>query len=260
MSNIFSIFATQFEVDMNNKVLGLLVVTFILLWLVPLKGMSQGKASQKLSDQEAMAYKLYENGDYKQACDIYIQTTQAHNKEHSSEILRGLVLFFLVDIIGILFFLYIEKRKAYRLLVDKNADCAKRPVMNVGTIDFNDSDYSEGKDRQILEELQRLFEVEKVYLDGDITIESLATMLGTNRNVLSKIVNQHLKRTFPALLNMYRVNEAVRLLTEEKSRNYTIEAVAQMCGYNNRQVFHSAFKKETGLTPMEFRGVAMSKD
>lgn len=221
---------------------------------------AQGKSAIKLSDQEKTAYSLYQEGRYKEACDIYITTTEAHNSVQSTRLVVGLTIFLLVDVIGVLFFLYVEKRKAYRLLVDKNADCAQRPVMSMTAIDFDAVDVSEGRDRQLIEQLHELLEVDKVYLDSDLTIESLATRVGANRNVVSKLVNQHLGRTFPSLLNQYRVNEAVRLLTDPSTKNYTIEAIAQMCGYNNRQVFHSAFKKETGLTPTEFRGVAMSRD
>lgn len=236
------------------------ILLFMLLILVGTAASAQGKSAPRLTDEEQKAYQLYTQGSYQQACEILLRTTHLRSAEHSSRIVYGLSVFFLVDIVGILFFLYIEKRKAYRLLVDKNADCAKRPVMNTAAIDFEGADVSDGKDRQILEALQRLFELDKVYLESDLTIEALAQRLGTSRNVLSKVVNHHLGRTFPALLNQYRINEAVRLLTEGKSQNYTIEAVAQMSGYNNRQVFYSAFKKETGITPTEFRSAAISKD
>lgn len=228
--------------------------------LLPHQVFSQGKALPRLSQQEDHAYELYQEGRYKEACEIYIHTTQGHNERLTSKVISGLTIFFLVDIIGILFFLYVEKRKAYRLLVDKNTECARRPVINTASINFEETDVADGHDRCILEEVQRLLETEKIYLDGDLTIEQLASRLGTNRNTLSKLVNHHLGRSFPALLNQYRINEAVRMLTNPQSANYTIEAIAQMCGYNNRQVFHSAFKKETGLTPTEFRQVAHSKD
>lgn len=221
---------------------------------------AQGKAALRIDNQEDQAQWLYEQGEYQQACEILMATAQARHEKHSNRVIHGITLFFLIDIIGILFFLYIEKRKAYKLLVDKNSDCARRPVMNTATIDFANTNIAEGKDQVFLEELQRLFESEKIYLDSDLTIESLASRMGTNRSILSKLINQHLGRTFPTLLNQYRVGEAVRLLTDAKCSNYTIEAIGQMCGYNNRQVFHSAFKKEAGLSPSEFRNVARSQD
>lgn len=241
---------------MRNRIVCLLLLCVVSVGVCQ----AQGKSTKRLSDQEKQAFSLYQEGRYREACDIYIATTKAHNSVQNARLVVGLTIFLLVDVIGVLFFLYVEKRKAYRLLVDKNADCAKRPVMSMAAIDFGAVDVSEGRDRQLLEMLHQLLEGEKVYLDSDLTIESLAARMGSNRNVVSKLVNQHLGRSFPALLNQYRVNEAVMLLTDSSAKNYTIEAIAQMCGYNNRQVFHSAFKKETGLTPTEFREVAKSRD
>ena len=236
-----------------------LLLLFVVFW-APINFIwGQGKSLERLSDKENEAYVLYQQGHYKEACDLYISCSQNRKKDLTEQVLRGLVIFFLIDIIGILLFLYAEKRKAYRLLVEKNTAIAKLPVVNASIINFSEST-SASKDSILLEALQKKLEIEKVYLDGDLTIESLSSELGTNRNILSKIINHHLGKTFPSLINQYRINEAIRMLGDPSNKKYTIEAVAQMCGYNNRQVFHNAFKKETGLTPISFRDVALSRD
>lgn len=221
---------------------------------------AQGKANKEIEKQEKLATSLYEQGKYKEACDIYISTNKIRNGENQSKILRGIASFFLVDIIGILFFLYIEKRKACKLLVEKNKMCASRPVINASTINYQDSDLDNENEKQLLEHLQQLFEKDKIYLDSELTIESLSSRLGVNRNLISRIVNQRIGCSFPTLLNHYRINEAIRLLTNNETKNYKMEAISLMSGYNNRQVFHSAFKKETGLTPTEFKNVSQSND
>ena len=100
------------------------------------------------------------------------------------------------------------------------------------------------------------FSEKKVFLDPSITIKELARKMGTNRATLSHIVNQYFHKTFPALLNQYRVNEALRLLTDSETRDWKLEVIGEMCGYRNRQVFHSAFKRETGITPNHFRKIS----
>lgn len=221
---------------------------------------AQGKASPRVEQLEENAFSLYKQGHYQEACDIYIATTAIRSGEHHNRIMEGLFIFLLVDIVGVFFFLYIEKRKAYRLLVEKNAQCAQRPVMSVASITYEENIPDSESDKIILEEVQRLFETEKIYLDSDLTIENLASRIGCSRQSLSHIINQYLECTFPTLLNRYRINEAVRLLTSPQSMHYKMEAISSMSGYNNRQVFHSAFKKETGLTPTEFKKVAQSRD
>lgn len=221
---------------------------------------AQGKAAPKLDRQEQEARRLYDAGQYRQACDILFHTTQARRNVEDSRIARGLLIFVLLDVTGVFFFLWIEKRKAYKLLVDKNTAVAQKPLINTFEFCFEGDENSEDHDRKILQQLQQLFEVEEKYKDSTLTVNTLAQELGVSRIELSRIINQQLKCTFPTLLNQYRIREAVRLLTDAKAGQYKLEAISEMCGYNNRQVFHAAFKKETGLTPVEFRNAAQAKD
>jgi len=236
--------------------------TLILLLLVTFSStlFAQGKAVPKVEQLEKKAFSLYQEGHYREACDLYITTTSLRSDADHSRVIGGLVIFLLVDVVGVFFFLYIEKRKAYKLLVDKNTQCAQLPVMNVSSISYDTLHPDSDVDRRILEQVQQLFEQEKIYLDSSLTIESLAAKIGCNRQTLSHCINQYMECTFPTLLNRYRVNEAIRLLTSPQTMNYKMESISLMAGYNNRQVFHSAFKKETGLTPSEFKQVAQSKD
>lgn len=251
---------TQYLVVMFNRRRLVCAFVFGVLLFPPIALLGQGKAMPSAEKLEQKAVQLYEKGQYREACELLMSTAEAQASRRETRYLHGLTVFFLIDIAGVFFFLYIEKRKAYRLVVEKNTECAQHPVINAAAIRFDGHDCMDNRDQQLLEQLQAMFEVDKVYLDADLTIETLASRLGTNRSNMSKVINQYLGKSLPAILSQYRINEAVRMLTDSKSRQYTIEAVAQMCGYNSRQVFHSAFKKETGLTPTEFRKIAHSKD
>lgn len=237
------------------------VVSFLALFLLSTTTIwAQGKREHGVDELEKKAYSLYQQGHYQEACDIYIQTTEARSGEHSSRIVRGLTIFLLVDIIGVLFFLYVEKRKAFALVVEKNKDCASRPVISTTSIHFAEEGVVDPHEKHIMEQLQELFEKEKIYLDSELNIDALSSQLGVNRTILSKVINQHVGCTFPTLLNHYRINESIRLLSNPETQNYKMEAISSLSGYNNRQVFHSAFKKETGLTPIEFKKVLLSNN
>ncbi|MCQ2295566.1 MAG: AraC family transcriptional regulator [Bacteroidales bacterium] len=234
------------------------IVPLIVFLLLPAISTAQGKRQHGVDEMEKKAYALYQQGHYREACDIYIQTTQARSGEHSSRVVRGLTLFLLVDIIGVLFFLYVEKRKAFTLLVEKNKECATRPVFSTSSIRFAEDGVVDPHEKHVVEQLQQLFEEGKIYLDSELSIDHLSSQMGVSRTVLSKVINQHVGCTFPTLLNHYRINEAIRLLSNSETQNYKMEAISSMSGYNNRQVFHAAFKKETGLTPLEFKKVLFS--
>lgn len=245
---------------MSNLLLHIRTLVFFLLVTSSSSLLAQGKAVPRVEQLEKKAFSLYQQGQYREACELYITTTSMRGDASHNRVIGALVIFLLVDVIGVFFFLYIEKRKAYRLLVDKNTQYAQLPVMNVAAISYDSLHPDSDVDRRILEQVHRLFEQEKIYLDNSLTIESLAAKLGCNRQTLSHCINQYMECTFPTLLNRFRVNEAIRLLTSPQTMNYKMEAISSMSGYNNRQVFHSAFKKETGLTPSEFKQAAQSKD
>lgn len=105
----------------------------------------------------------------------------------------------------------------------------------------------------ILQELKSklvLFEVNKDFLHKNITIDGLAKDLGTNRDYLSKSVNELKGKNFSQYLNELRINYIVEeLKSNEKLRKYTISAIAEDVGFNNSESFSNAFKKITGTLP-----------
>jgi len=220
---------------------------------------AQGKGQRQTDDNEKKAMECYSKGDYQKACEYFIQANKIKSNIKSSKLNFAIFLFFLIDAIGLFIFLYLEKQRAYKKLVRKNMEWATRTNKMEACLDKDNGEF-DTKEQQILTKLINLFTNDKIYLNSELNINEIAKQLGTNRSVLSKIINTYFNKTCPALLNEYRINEAVKLLMDTKTRNYKMEAISEMCGYNNRQVFHSAFKRETGVTPNDFRTMANSKD
>ncbi|MCG8483693.1 MAG: helix-turn-helix domain-containing protein [Clostridia bacterium] len=100
--------------------------------------------------------------------------------------------------------------------------------------------------------LQTLIEKDKIYLDPELTIEKVATNLGTNRSYLSRTVNTVYETNFPNFINEFRIQEVIRLISEGYAVTHTLETLANNSGFNNRSVFINAFKKYTGVTPSFF--------
>ena len=94
------------------------------------------------------------------------------------------------------------------------------------------------------------FEINKDFLQKNITSESLAKDLGTNRDYLSKSVNELKGKNFSQYLNELRVNYVVEELKSNKNlRKHTILSIANDIGYNSSESFANAFKKITGTLP-----------
>jgi YesN/AraC family two-component response regulator len=193
---------------------------------------------------------------------------QKQEKEKQTRIYLGLTIFILLDIVGMVFFLYLQQKRAYITLAKKNLEWAERSVQSANFLTALDKEHLEKDEERLLEmpDKQNLIAIikmlrkDKLYLNSDLTINDVAQSLGTTRNIVSKLINTYFHKSFPALLNEYRINEAIFLLKSETSYTYTLEAIGEMCGYKNRQVFHNAFKKITGVTPNVFRTMALSKE
>ena len=159
----------------------------------------------------------------------------------------------------VLLVIIINNRRAYHLLMKKNLksgqikDSLVFPSKDISYMSESVGDSSLAK--LLIETMQN----RDVYTDQNLNMQKLASLVGTNRTTLSHILNHDLHQTFSAFTNKYRIQYAVQLLSDSRYSKYKIETIGEMCGYANRQVFHSAFKKEIGITPTHFRKIAVSK-
>jgi AraC-like DNA-binding protein len=100
----------------------------------------------------------------------------------------------------------------------------------------------------------------KPYLKEDISIQTLAEMIGVNSHLLSQVINQFEHKNFFDFINSFRVEEAKKLLSSDKYEHYSAEGIGYECGFNTKATFYSTFKKYTGATPAEFRKNSYSAD
>ncbi len=71
---------------------------------------------------------------------------------------------------------------------------------------------------------------------------------------ISVLKNEKLEKSFFELLAEFRVRKAMEILASPEGDILTIEELAEQVGYNSKSAFNSAFKKQTGKTPSQFRG------
>lgn len=112
----------------------------------------------------------------------------------------------------------------------------------------------EGHDIELHKKLKDVMKRDKLYLDNDLTLAKLSEAVGITPHQLSKLINTAENKNFFRFINKYRVDEAMRLLSNKEYNNkYTILQVAFDSGFNNKNSFNKAFKEIAGLTPYEFR-------
>ena len=97
-------------------------------------------------------------------------------------------------------------------------------------------------------EIQRVIN-EKLYLQKDISLTVLAEKMNTNRTYLSKFILEEYS-SFYNFLNKYRIEEACRILKNEK--NIVLKRIYSRVGYRSPNTFYRAFKEIKKVTPGEY--------
>lgn len=94
------------------------------------------------------------------------------------------------------------------------------------------------------------FESSKGFIQNNLTLGKLAEDLDTNRDYLSKFINEEKGKNFSQYLNELRINYILlELKNDKKLRKYTISAIASEVGFSNSESFSNAFRRTTGTLP-----------
>ncbi|MGX1929911.1 helix-turn-helix domain-containing protein [Flagellimonas sp. 2504JD4-2] len=108
---------------------------------------------------------------------------------------------------------------------------------------------------EITNEIKIAFESEKLYKNNAVGLGDLSRHINRDRYKVSQVLNEYMSKNFYALLNQYRIEEAKELLLEHSS--LSVKAIMYEVGFNSKTSFYGAFKKETGLSPNDFRSLAL---
>jgi AraC-like DNA-binding protein len=111
-----------------------------------------------------------------------------------------------------------------------------------------------------LSKLEAYMEKEKPFIECDLTISELSNKLNISRHHLTQVINNKLNKNFYQFINEYRVNEAIRKMSEPRNNKYTLITIAYDCGFNSKSGFNSIFKRITGSTPSQFKKKLVEKD
>lgn len=107
--------------------------------------------------------------------------------------------------------------------------------------------------KEVLVRLRGHMETRRPWQEPDLTLEQLASQLQLRPKAMSQAINEGLGQNFFEFINTYRIGEAKRLLTNPADKKITVLEVLYQVGFNSKSSFNTIFKKQTGLTPSEFK-------
>ncbi len=108
--------------------------------------------------------------------------------------------------------------------------------------------------------LRNFMKEDRLYRDKRFTKAQLANHISWSEVQLSNILRDGLHTNFNDFINQYRVDEVKERLKNPQSRDYTLIAIAEECGFNSKTSFYRIFKKFTGHTPSEYLDQLHNKD
>jgi two-component system, response regulator YesN len=99
--------------------------------------------------------------------------------------------------------------------------------------------------------------IENNYFSADLSIEMVATKFSYNHIYFGKLFKEMFNQTFMEYVTKLRINRVNRYLETDE---YTIKEICVKVGFNNPSYFVTWFKKNTGLSPTEYRRMHLQKE
>ena len=89
------------------------------------------------------------------------------------------------------------------------------------------------------------------YREHNLSLGIVARQIGVPQKQLQEWLRQSEYKKLAGLVATLRIQEAQRVLVEH--RDWSVESVADYCGFNDRKYFHQVFQQYTGTTPAKYQ-------
>lgn len=130
---------------------------------------------------------------------------------------------------------------------------SKGYIATIDHVKYKTTPVSDEQSDHIYARVLKLVLDEKQFQNADLTLKSLSESINVSPQILSQVINQKSAMNFNSFVNTFRIEESKRLLHQEEFKNQTIASIAYEVGFNSISSFNTAFKKQTGETPMAYR-------
>ena len=133
------------------------------------------------------------------------------------------------------------------------------PAKNAGPAEFmSNSQPAEAPaahETPLAQELLRLMEERKLYLNPKLTLSDLAQEMHINRTYLTSVLNRDIGKSFYDFVNEFRIAEACSIIDalppQERPK---LADVASRSGFNSLSTFKRSFLKVKGVLPSQYGG------
>ncbi|MDR6843366.1 AraC family transcriptional regulator [Flavobacterium granuli] len=181
-----------------------------------------------------------------------LQTQRDIEQAMKYEIVCALSIIIVLIVIIVLFICrHFRNKRLFKELMNRNPEVIKSVVSSDSSTEI-ELGISPEVVTTILKNIEK-FELKKKYLEKDMTLGKMASILNTNQKYVSKIIARYRSKGSIEYVNDLKIDHIVELLkNENKYRNYTYKALGDEAGFGSTQSFTKAFNNRTGLSPTYF--------
>jgi len=94
--------------------------------------------------------------------------------------------------------------------------------------------------------------VDKLYLDPELSLATLARKVRAPVKAVSQVINEKAGLNFNDFINEFRIRDFCEKIENEPDETPILEMLLES-GFNSKSTFNDVFKKKTGVTPSEYR-------
>ncbi len=110
---------------------------------------------------------------------------------------------------------------------------------------------------ELFERLEKYMKENEPYLDENLSLSDLATVMLTNKTYLSKTINYKSGMHFCPYVNKYRIEYSLKIMN--KDNRVRVMELAVLSGFHSVSTFNMAFRLFMGDTPSEYMRTLRSK-
>ncbi len=118
---------------------------------------------------------------------------------------------------------------------------------------YSGSNLKADEKKAIYDNIIAIMNEKKLYREPSLSLSDLAKELSVLPKHLSQVINEYFNMNFFDFINDYRIRETKLQLSQLKESKKTILEILYDTGFNSKSSFNKAFRKNTGISPTEYR-------